>query len=266
MANEREDLTVDQLKDELRKRELPVSGNKAELEARLAESDAQVTPLPDDVDDQVEARAEVAEAPVEERVDVTAEEDEEDAEVRDEALEHLLEQEREAREADPTVAALFAVEQAQAEAAEQEVELDESVRAMLWMQSGGNAQRADGHDEALEKGRELGAHADVQQILMQSGENEEQPLAQRPVELVDALEEGAGVGTFKDTSKSGDQPGVVIREQRRPGAPLTDEQADIATFPSGPKDRDAKEDDEAFEPEEGEGPFTLREDVEEVDA
>ena len=40
MAEEYESLTVAELKDLLRERELPVSGNKAELIARLVESDS----------------------------------------------------------------------------------------------------------------------------------------------------------------------------------------------------------------------------------
>jgi hypothetical protein len=218
--------TKAELQDELRERDLPVSGNKDELAARL--------------DEAVQSEEVAPELQV---------------------LEHLQVQEVEAREADPTVSALFAVEQEAAAQAVVEVEPDPSVQAMLKMLSDPAVPLED-KESALARAEEVGASAAVQQALLaHSAEaNDEQPLTQRPVELVDPLEEGAGAGILVDTSHAGEEPGVVVRTQRRPGAPLTDEQADEATFPSGAKDRDALE-DEVFVADEGEGPATLTQEV-----
>lgn len=261
-------LTKDELQDILRDRDLPVSGNKDELLVRLNEADADREAVKEasahvDVADQVaEAQADAAQA------DADAEEDDKSPELT--VFEHLQEQDREARAADPTVGALALVEaQAEKEAAEaQGAELDESVAALL------NAgERSPDKPQTLEEAQalsdEVGGRADAQQaLLLHNAEVEdEHVLAQRPVAQVDMLEDGAGAGTFRDTSHAGQDPGTVIREQRRPGAPLTEDQAAIATFPSGPKDREVPEEEQVFVPEEGEGPFTaVQADVEQEDA
>lgn len=209
-----------------------------------AASDEQVAPAAEDT--------EVA-ADEEPSVDEELNEEEQAVEVDERApelqvLDHLQRQEVEARAADPTVSALAAVEaQAALAAAEvQNVEPDLSVQAMIEMQSRQDVSLED-KEAALARAEEVGASAAVQQALLaHSAEaNDEQPLTQRPVELVDPLESGAGAGTLHDTSHAGEDAGVVVRTQRRPGAPLTDEQAELATFPSGPKDRDVAEEEQA---------------------
>lgn len=267
MASENDERTVEELKDELRSRGLPVSGNKAELRARLDEADGGDEEVGhalnfDDVPDPSEA--DVAQAQADEIredegsdreffEDLDGDEDEDLTE--SDALANRARQEREAAEADPGLAHVLAVQDAAAEAAEEADEIDPSVQAMIDSLTA-QAERLD-EDGALRKLDEVGAQADVQQALMDNEANRVQPLAQRPVEAVDALREGAGAGIFVDTTLAEDEdiPGHVVRVQRRPGAPLSEEEADAATFPIGTKDRDEVADEEIFTPDEGEGPM-----------